>query len=542
VRSEGNLIFENGFIEMKAKHILIHHFLELSVISCPDSVAIVHEKNRLSYAHVNGYANKLAHRLIKSGVSSGDRVALLCENSCEYVFCYYGILKAGCVSAALNTELKPASLEELLGELRPKVLIVSSKFEKTVQCLELSKFDIRHVYIINPRLSWSSPAYGISSLSEALSFQPDNNPDLDINPHTCAMIVYTSGSVGRPKGVMLTHANVVANTQAIVEYLKLTANDIQMVVLPFFYVMGKSLLNTHFAVGGRVVINNRFAYTASVLRQMVEESVSGFSGVPSTYAHLLFKSPLSQYRDKLSALRYCSQAGGHLPKHIKLELMKILPSHTQLYIMYGATEASARLTYVPPEILRTKIDSIGKPISGVTMDIMAADGTVLGPGEIGELVARGDNIMVGYYKDDETTKSVLDKDGYHTGDLGYRDKDGFFYITGRKDNQLKVGGHRINPQEIEDIIIESGYAIECIIFGIPDPLLGQRLAGFVVPIQPATNPVTKILKYCVAKLPKYKIPESLMLADAIPKNSIGKPDRQESIRLFNKLKAEGDLS
>jgi long-chain acyl-CoA synthetase len=517
---------------------LIHHFLERSAASRPDAISVVHEKNRASYADVNKAANQVAHALIGYGVKPGDRVVLICENSVAYIIGYYGILKSGGISVSLNPEMKATSIEELLNELEPKALIVSSKYESAIETIDLGRLGVHRLVITRPMAAGLAALHPASSPDDLLPSQSGHDPDPPIDPHSCAMIVYTSGSVGKPKGVMLTHANVVANTRSIIEYLELTPQDIQMVVLPFFYVMGKSLLNTHMAVGGRVVINNQFAYTASVLKQMVDEGVTGFSGVPSTYAQLLFKSPLAQYRDRLPALRYCSQAGGHMPKHIKLELLKILPAHTRLVIMYGATEASARLTFVPPEKLSEKIDSIGIPISGVRMSVLSADGTVLGPGEIGELVARGDNIMTGYYRDGASTRNVLDTHGYHTGDLGFRDEDGFFYVTGRKDSQLKIGGHRINPQEIEDVIIESGQAAECVIFGIPDPLLGHRLEGFVIPARPAADVVTDILKFCRARLPKHKVPESLMLIDAIPKNSSGKIDRNESVRLFNDLKKD----
>jgi acyl-CoA synthetase (AMP-forming)/AMP-acid ligase II len=523
---------------MKTTGTLIHHLLEQSAASSPEAIAVVHGKNRRTYEEINRLANQLAHELVASGVIPGDRVVLLCENSAEYVFCYYGILKSGAIAVSLNTEMKPAGIGELLDELKPKALIISARHERSVQSIDLGRYGIRQLYVIRPRAPWPTGEIRVASLLEILPSRPGHNPGLKIEPSACAMIVYTSGSVGKPKGAMLTHANIVANTRSIVEYLSLTAQDIQMAVLPFFYVMGKSLLNTHVAVGGRVVINNQFAYTASVLKQMAEERVTGFSGVPSTFAHLLFKSPLAQYRDKLPDLRYCSQAGGHMPKSIKLELMRVLPAHTRLVVMYGATEASARLTYVPPDMLRAKIDSIGVPIPGVRMSVLSAEGAVLGPGETGELVAQGDNIMAGYYRDEGSTKKVLDRHGYHTGDLGYRDEDGYFFVTGRKDNQLKVGGHRVNPQEIEEVIVESGYAVECIVFGIPDPLLGHRLEGLVVPTDRPADAVTDILKYCSEKLPKHKVPESLALVESIPKNSSGKLDRNESIRLFNKLKKE----
>ncbi len=173
------------------------------------------------------------------------------------------------------------------------------------------------------------------------------------------------------------------------------------------------------------------------------------------------------------------------------------------------------------------------------MSVMSPEGKILGPGETGELVAGGENIMLGYYKDEVGTKRVLDKHGYHTGDLGYRDEDGYFFVTGRKDDQLKVGGHRLNPREIEDTIVESGLAAECLVFGIPDPLQGHRLAALVVPIRKTADTVEGILKYCGAKLPKFKVPGSLLLVEAIPKTSSGKPDRARSVRLLEAKQAAG---
>ncbi len=513
---------------------LIHHFLEKSARLSPDKTAVVHERNRAGYSDINRWANRLAHGLIEAGVRPQDRVVLLCENSIEYVFCYYGILKAGGIVASLNTDIKPGGLAELVKELEPKALVVSSKLEKTARALGPSLSGAGRLMVILQRPAGRSVGANDFPLYEELEGQPVHNPGLDIDPKSCAAIIYTSGSAGKPKGAMLSHANIADNTRSIVEYLGLSASDVQMVVLPFFYVMGKSLLNTHFAVGGTVVINNKFAYTAAVLKQMAEEGVTGFSGVPSTYAHLLFKSPLAAYRDKLPSLRYCSQAGGHMSKHVKQELLKVLPRQTRLIVMYGATEASARLTYVPPEQLESKIDSIGIPIAGVTMSVMSPYGKALGPGVTGELVARGDNIMLGYYKDEEATKRVLDCNGFHTGDLGYVDDEGFYYVTGRKDDQIKVGGHRLNPREIEDIVVESGQAVECIIFAIEDAIMGHKPAGLVVPIRETSETRRAILDYCNQKLPKYKVPASLLMVETIPKNSSGKPDRLKSLELYEK--------
>jgi acyl-coenzyme A synthetase/AMP-(fatty) acid ligase len=173
------------------------------------------------------------------------------------------------------------------------------------------------------------------------------------------------------------------------------------------------------------------------------------------------------------------------------------------------------------------------------MSVISPEGKALGPGMTGELVARGDNIMLGYYKDEEATKKVLDERGYYTGDLGYRDEDGYFYVTGRRDDQIKVGGHRLNPREIEDIVIESGQAVECIIFAIEDAILGHKLAGLIVPIGEISETRKIIMDYCYQKLPKYKVPSNLLIVETIPKNSNGKPDRLKSLELYMKSVGKG---
>ncbi len=501
---------------------LVHHFLERSAAARPDAVAVTSEGRRATYAEVNAAANRTARELTAAGVEPGDRVALLAENGLPYVAAYYGILKSGAVVVSLNTALKTAALRSLLEEVRPRATLVTSRLRPVLRALDAAALGPGGPRTIDP-----PPAEG-----------PGDDPGTALRPEDPAAIVYTSGSSGKPRGVVLTHRNIAANTESIVRYLDLTPGDVQMVVLPFFYVMGLSLLNTHVAAGGRVVINNQFAYPAAVLKQMAEEGVTGFSGVPSTYAYLLFRSPLAEYRDRLPALRYCSQAGGHMPRPVKLRLLEALPPRTRLFVMYGATEAAARLSYVPPDRLAEKIDSIGVPIPGVSLRVLSGAGEELGPGEVGELVARGENIMAGYYRDPEATARVLDGAGYHTGDLAYRDDEGFFYVVGRKDCQVKVGGHRVDPQEVEDVIVESGRVVECIVFGVPDPLMGHRLAGLAVPLRSGPGEMERVLAHCESALPRYKVPLALLPVEAVPKNSNGKPDREESLRLFGRLSAE----
>lgn len=514
---------------------LIHHFLENSAERFPDKIAFIHEDIRASYAEINSKANLLARFLIDRGIDKGDRVVFVLANSLEYVVSYYGTLKVGAVAVPMNRDIKPDGLLPILNELEPKAVILSSRFERLLKAVDLADTKIENLIIKNPKLDWNDAQSKIFDWDNIVFDQA--MPDLDgqIEKSDLASIIYTSGSTGTPKGVMLSHENIVSNTQSICSYLQLTVEDIQMVVLPFSYVMGKSLLNTHFAAGGAVVVNNKFAYPAAVLQQMVDEGVTGFSGVPSTYAYLLHRSPLKKYRYKFKSLRYCSQAGGHMTRQTKKELRQALPDHTDIFIMYGATEASARLTYLEPENFDKKKGSIGKPIPGVRMRVLNSNGMEVLPGEQGELVASGPNIMQGYWKDAETTQKVLTQNGYHTGDLGYQDEDGYFFVNGRKDNLLKVGGHRVNPQEIEDALMSSGLFLEAAVLGLPDALLGSKLVSLITPLNSDCTE-KQILKYCAERLPKHKIPAEIRMVKALPKNDSGKVDRGKCLQLIEKAK------
>jgi acyl-CoA synthetase (AMP-forming)/AMP-acid ligase II len=508
---------------------LLHEFLEYRALHTPDKIAVVYGDIRATYSELNSQSNRLADFLINLGVAKGERVVILSENGFNFITAYFGILKAGLVAVPISTGLKPDGLNHLLGRLEPKALIVSKRFERLIRAVDNYPDSLEQILIKSGTAAGAfSKQIKISELDEVTNSCNKENPSLDIKNNAVANIIYTSGSTGDSKGVMLTHANLVANTTSICEYLKLSSVDVQMVVLPFFYVMGLSLLNTHIAAGGRLVINNQFAFSAGVLEQMAVEKVTGFSGVPSTYAYLLHKSPIAQYRDRLPYLRYVSQAGGHLSRILKEKLRSILPAHTSIYIMYGATEAAARLTYVPPEMFDRKMNSIGIPIPGVKIRVLNKHGEYVPLGESGELVAYGPNIMTGYFKDPESTARALKDCGYYTGDIGYCDKSGYFFVTSRKDDILKVGGHRINPMEIDDTLFLSGLVAETVTFGMPDEILGQKLCALVTPLNGELDS-NDLMALCSTRLPRYKLPKEIILVKNIPKKPNGKIDKGQCV-------------
>jgi acyl-CoA synthetase (AMP-forming)/AMP-acid ligase II len=515
---------------------MIHHFLENSAARYPDKIAVIHDGQRVTYQQINHWASNLAAFLQKNGVGQGDRVALLMENGVDYIVSYYGILKSGAAAVPLNSGLKPDGLKYLLDDLEPVVIITNHKSERLLKACPLND-TLRLLVIKNPKLQYDETSFGIFPFEKIIADQSNQSALVETsNTDALASIIYTSGSTGKPKGVMLSHGNIVSNTMSICDYLNLNHTDIQMVVLPFFYVMGKSLLNTHFAVGGTIVINNRFLYPADVIKQMAEEHVTGFSGVPSTYAYLLHRSPLSNFKDQLKFLRYCSQAGGHMATQLKKDLRSALPDHTKIVIMYGATEASARLSYLEPEQFDRKMGSIGKAIPGVELQIVDDAGLVVENGAAGELLAKGPNIMKGYWKDPESTKLAIDKNGfYHTGDIAYKDQDGYFYITGRKDNILKVGGHKVNPQEIEECLMRTKQLIEVAVIGVPDHFNGHRLIALYVPLD---NRIIKtdLEKYCNQMMLSHQVPTEFVFVKTLPKNGTGKVDIKQCLLTYHNIK------
>jgi acyl-CoA synthetase (AMP-forming)/AMP-acid ligase II len=353
---------------------------------------------------------------------------------------------------------------------------------------------------------------------------------VDSGPNDIAMILYTSGTTGESKGVTLTHQNLISNADSIVRYLRLTADDRVMVILPFCYAYGNSLLTTHMRVGGSLVLENSFSYPNIVLDRMRDEEVTGFSGVPSSFALLLNRSNVRSHT--FQRLRYLTQAGGAMsPKHIH-ELRGVFPGK-DIYIMYGQTEATARLSYLEPADLERKPGSIGKAIPSVSLtlrydgvDVDEYSGEVR-RGKVGEIVANGDNIMAGYWNNPVETAKVIKPDGLHTGDLGRVDDEGYFYIVGRQSEIIKSGAYRISPKEIEEVILECPGIHEAAVIGTPDDILGEMVVAYIVAKPDYTLDSKEILTHCWKQLPPFKVPRRVEFIGSLPKNPSGKVRKQD---------------
>ncbi|MBZ5640485.1 MAG: acyl--CoA ligase [Acidobacteriia bacterium] len=503
---------------------LVHDMLARAAQARPDAPLVLDGRDRSTYAEAERASNRVARALVAEGIHRGDRVGLIADNSRWYVEAYYGILKAGGVVVSLSTAGDSRTHRALLADCGARGVVCGPTQARAVAGIA-GLHGIEFVLGPAPPDSAEPAGLGVCRILEpsvVLSAMSDQAPPVRGIDLDRAAIVYTSGSTGRPRGAILRHLNIVANTRSIVQYLGLTPADRGMVVLPFHYVYGKSLLNTHVAAGGSVVIENRFMYPQQALDTLERSEATGLAGVPSTFAILLNKSNLASRR--LPSLRYVTQAGGAMAPELTRRLIEALPGK-EIYIMYGATEASARLSYLEPADLPRKIGSIGKAIPNVELRVLRDDGAEVEIGEIGEIVARGSNIMEGYWNAPEETAAVLDENGYHTGDLGRRDEEGFLYVVGRKREMIKSGAHRISPKEIEEVLVEHPAVHEAAVVGVPDEILGESIAAFVTLRPGHPQDGAGILAWCRERLPAYKIPTTLRSLREFPRNASGKIDK-----------------
>ena len=505
---------------------LIQDLLELAATRHGERPAVWHQEQWHSYAALEERAARLAHSLVDLGVMPGDRVGVLSENSPAFIIAHFAAHKAGAVVVPFQTDLRPDALGRLILDCEARVLFLGRTFLTRLPALAAAGRMPAHLILEGeapqggravPEAPPGSSVHFLEQLREAGSTSPlpRRRTETDL-----AVLLYTSGSTGRPKGVMLSHLNLVSNAQAVVQYLELTSEDRGLVVLPFFYVYGQSLLYTHFLAGGSVVIENRFAFPSVALDTLRRTECTGFSGVPSTFMILLSHSTL-RTQPPFPSLRYLSQAGGALAPHLQREVAQAFHP-ARLFIMYGATEASPRLTYLDPELLPRKWGSIGRAVPGVEVFVADSAGRRLPPGQQGEIVARGPNIMLGYWKDPQGTAEVLREGLYFTGDLGYEDDEGCLYIAGRSRDIIKAGGNRVSALEIEEFLLTLEGVKDVAVFAVKDPVLGEAIKGVLVVAPDAGVTEERVRSFCRMGLPPHKHPKYFEFRAALPKSPSGK--------------------
>lgn len=500
------------------------HNLKTSVERYAGNVVLIQAQEQLTYAELWRQTIRIARSLAAVGVGRGDRVAILLDNSTVYVSSYYGILLAGGVVVALNAGTKAKDILNWIKHSGALCLVTSSRHPEYTNIVAQTERDLV-IFDVDGTLSDKHSDARIRSKEEYIDNSADTTSEYILpvyHENDAATVIYTSGTTGNPKGVTLSHRNLVSNVESILQYLSLTNTDRLMNVLPFYYSYGNSVLHTHIAVGGSLVLQNSLAYPHLILKQIQETRATGFSGVPSTYSLLLSRTKLREH--DLSSLRYMTQAGGPMAPNLIKELVETLP-HVKFFVMYGQTEATARLSYLPPEKLVTKLGSIGMPIPGVKIEIRDEHEELVSADVTGEIYASGENVMLGYWNDPDTTSKVLRNGWLKTGDLAYMDQDGFIYIVGRHSDMIKSGAHRISPKEIEEVIMEIDGIAEVAVVGVKDDLLGQVIKAVIVPRVDQALSEMKIKAHCKERLATYKIPKFIEFVQELPKTASGKVKR-----------------
>lgn len=488
---------------------------------------------RLSYGDLARSVEALAGHLAARGVRSGDRVLVALPNVPATVVAGLAIHALGGIAVEVNRGWGPEILEGIVTRSGVRHAVVWGRDARAWGAVT-ARIPLARLWVVHPgalppamvETLGATPATWVRDdgvVDPGLGDAPAP-PRPSLRPESPALILYTSGSTGVPRGVVQTFRNVNANSRSIVEYLGLGPADRAMLVLPLYYCYGRSVLQTHLLAGGSVFLDERFAFPRVVLETLAAEECTGFAGVPLTFEIIRRQVDVSTLR--FDHLRYLTQAGGAMSPDT-IDWVRRAFDPARLFVMYGQTEATARLSYLPPERAADKRGAIGVAIPGVELRVVDAGAGELPPGEVGHLVARGDNVTLGYLDEPEETAAILHDGWLWTGDLARRDEEGFLFHEGRSKEVLKIGGHRVSPAEIEHVIARHPDVAEAAVVGEPHELLGEVAVAYVVPHAGRTPTDEALRRHCREHLAPYKVPARFTLLESLPRNPAGKLLRAE---------------
>jgi len=506
---------------------LIHDSLFETAARAPGAEALAYGDRRCSYAQLAADVRAVAALLLDARLEPGARVAVYMEKRIENVAAMFGAAAAGCVFVPVNPLLKPEQVAYILADCNVRLLATTAeRLAQMAPVLDRCP-DLRAVLLADgdavsasaalPVLAWPTRA-GADAV-------PHRRIDTDV-----AAILYTSGSTGQPKGVVLSHRNMVAGAQSVASYLDLRSDDRLLAVLPLSFDYGLSQLTTAFLRGASVVLMN-YLFPKDIVTMVARERITGLAAVPPLWialARLAWPAGCT--------LRFITNSGGAMPVPTVQALREILPD-TRIFLMYGLTEAF-RSTYLPPEEVARRPDSIGRAIPNAEILVVRPDGTPCDADEPGELVHRGALVALGYWNDPARTAQrfrpapgqdpglPVPELAVWSGDTVRRDADGYLYFIGRSDDMIKVSGYRISPTEIESVLHATGLVAEVAAFGIDHPQLGQAIAVIAVPVEEGAIDGAALLAECKRRLPAYMVPARIDLrAGPLPRNPNGKIDR-----------------
>lgn len=489
----------------------VRELLESRVAANAEKIFLFSERNdlRWTYADFDRTVNRTANMLLSKGVGKGDVVSLLLPNSAEYVIAYFACWKIGALAGPVNSLLQQEEIAWVVENSEAKLMLVAPEFESNATDIEC--------------------ALAFENISMADDF-PDVVEPVEIHPDDEAIIIYTSGTTGKPKGCLLTHGNLIANARQITEWMSFGESDRLLTVMPLFHMNAVSVTTmTALYAGASTVVSPKFS--ASRFWDIIEKyQITSFGSVATMLSMLLSKSDAAEQGPTppkaLAAshsLRFAMCGSAPVPAEV---LRKFEETFGVLVIEgYGLSESTCRSTFNPPNESR-RPGSCGKPI-GNEMKVVDENDQEVPDGELGEIVLRGPNIFKGYFKNPEATAKAFANGWFHTGDIGYRDSDGYFYIADRKSDMIIRGGENIYPREIDDLLYTHPSVAHAAVIGVPDELYGEEVAAFVVLKDGAETTTNELIDFCREHLADYKCPKTVYFVDDIPKGPTGKLLKRE---------------
>lgn len=505
----------------------LSELLEQRVSAGPQKVFLFSEADgrTFTYAEFDARVSRVARMLASHGVSKGDAVSLLMPNSAEYIVAYFACWKLGALAGPVNSLLKAHEMAYVISNSEAKALLIHSDFLPTVGSIRAE------LPLLKAVIPFDDEAHATRNLSDSKVGAPGHAihlPCPPINSDDEAIIIYTSGTTGKPKGCVLTHGNVMANAKQISEWLGFSEHDRLLTVMPLFHMNAVSVTTmSALYAGGSTVVSPRFS--ASRFWQIVSDyQITSFGSVATMLSMLLSTYPDGVPRGlKTEQLRFAMCGSAPVPAEV---LKRFEETFDCLVIEgYGLSESTCRSTFNPPDE-RRRPGSCGLPI-GNEMRVVDDEDTEVPDGTLGEIVLRGDNILKGYYKNPEATAVSFRNGWFHTGDIGFRDADGFFYVVDRKTDLIIRGGENIYPREIDEVLYQHPAVAIAATVGVPDRLYGEEVAAFIVTREGTSISEEELMSFCREKLADFKCPKTIRFVKEIPKGPTGKLLKRELVKL-----------
>jgi long-chain acyl-CoA synthetase len=487
----------------------IPELLRQRAVAAPDRIFLFSEadKRQFTYREFESAVRRVAGMLAAHGIGKGDVVSLLLPNSVEYVIAYFACWHIGALAGPINSLLKAQEIAYVISNSEAKVLLVHSDFVTQIESKEVGIIVFDNV--------------------ERICDQPVGETRIDKNDE--AIIIYTSGTTGKPKGCLLTHGNVIANARQISRWLGFTEADRLLTIMPLFHMNAVSVTTmSALYAGGSTVVSPKFS--ASRFWQIISDyQITSFGSVATMLSMLL-----STYPDGVPSglstrqLRFAMCGSAPVPA----EVMKRFEATFNCLVVegYGLSESTCRSTFNPPD-QRRRPGSCGLPIGNDMRVVDEADRDVP-DGSLGEIVLRGENILKGYYKNPDATATAFRHGWFHTGDIGYRDTDGFYYIVDRKSDMIIRGGENIYPREIDEVLYQHPSVAAAAAVGVPDDLYGEEVAAVIVLKDSAKTSEQEVIEFCKARLADYKCPKTVHFVNDIPKGPTGKLLKRELAKIL----------